>query len=154
MKRTTNLIRNIEVAGPEMARNVVHMLGDGLNLKQACWRAKCSVDAFMARVQEDKGLRRALASKMILGAWDRVEEACRDNSNPTILSTYAKLSADIASKLAPEDWGDKVQIEQTKLVINTNLDFGVVAGFDAAVREAGTVIEVDATEAEATEDDE
>lgn len=141
------MIEKVDIAGPEMARNVIEMLGnDGVNMNQACYRAGCSIEAFMERIRISKPLRRLLAGKMIMGAWDRVEEACRDNSNPAILSTYAKLSADIASKLAPEDWGDKVQIEQTKLVINTNLDFGVVAGFDAAVREAGTVIDGDATE--------
>lgn len=131
------------MADPAEVRKVIDKLYKGERFLNACFQYRITPAQFWKRVRSDRDLRREMAAACITQAWDRANGATEEDLRH--LPVFAKLSRDMAASLAPDDWGEKVQVEATKLVINTNLDFGVVTGFDAVARGARVTIEGEAT---------
>ncbi len=127
------------MADPDEVRKVIAKLNDGVPFVRACSHYRITPQQFWARVLNNRDLKREVAVTCISTAWNRADEASVEPGNTAALNTFVKLARDMAASLSPQDWGEKVQIEQTKLVINTNLDFGAVTGFDAAVRDAKVI---------------
>jgi len=94
------------------------------SFSKACAQCHITEDAFWRRALKDPVLKREIAFTLISRAWNRADEASA-NETPGALNVFAKLSREMAASLAPQDWGEKVQVDQRQLIINCNLDFSL-----------------------------
>lgn len=105
---------------------------------QCCGDAGVSQIAVWRRIKDDRLTKSELAALIAFKAFNRADSASEDG-NPTALSTFVRASEKMAASLDPVSFGDKVQVESRQLIINTNLDFGVVERFEAAIDEGRTL---------------
>ncbi len=120
---------------PEEVRKVMAKLTDGVPFTTACSHYWITPAQFWKRVLNDRGLKREVAMTCITQAWDRADKASASLDNMSALATFVKLSKEMAASLAPDDWGEKVQVESRALVVNCNLDFQVADRLDDVMKD-------------------
>lgn len=142
----------VQIAPENLVRKTIQLIENGTTFAQACGKMNISQAAWWRRVLHDPALKVELASLLMGTAWSRSDQFSA-GGNAALVSVFAKFAKDTAASLAPQHFGEKVQVDSRQLVIHTNLDFSVCESLDGIVQGIATMAEVPLSPVEAQAED-